>query len=89
MLLQNNFDPVVQVEEEFSARAFFKAQLRNMYACAKHKIAFLRLACQKKVFFMLSREPQRKRLALPCDSVSLLMALKKDVLCAGDHPLIT
>ena len=34
----------------FFAGAFFKAQLRNMYACAKHKIAFLRLACQKKVF---------------------------------------
>ena len=77
MLLQNNFDPVVQVEEEFFARAFFKAQLRNMYACAKHKIAFLRLACQKKVFS--GSQGNLKENAWPYRVIlsAFLMALKK------------
>ena len=77
MLLQNNFDHIVQVEEEFSARAFFKAQLRNMYACAKHKIAFLRLACQKKVFSC--SQGNLKENAWPYRVIlsAFLMALKK------------
>ena len=67
----------------FFARAFFKAQLRNMYACASTKLLFYDLRVKKR-FFQALKGTSKKTLGPTvwfCQPSSWL--LKKDVLSAS------